>query len=279
MKHGREAVLARAWAVIDHGQLWRDAGFESRWDFARDVLGWSKRTAQRRRRVGWALEWYPELDAAVRDGLGLGAASLLATVLDAGTANRWLAVSSRVGRRELARAVEAARQSRDSMCVLARYERAIDAADDWSRERSGSGAPTAGAPMKVALATPATPRERRAGTGVRAAPTVLDAARWLLERVTLPKRRGFEQIKERDGHRCQNPECGKVTLRVEAHHVEHRKDGGDDSLENGLSTCRPCHLRGLHTREPARIRARAVDAGGPAILWTYAGGRQVLQFR
>jgi len=280
VKNGRDAVLARAWAITDHLGLWQLAGFDSRWDFAQQVFGWSKRTAQRRSRVGWALEWYPELDAAVRNGLGLGAAALLSTVIDGDSCPRWLAVAQRVGRGELARGLQAARTGIPRQ-VLAQYEHAIAQADQWVSEEPTSRAPTAGGRLKVALAV-SDPTSRTPGyTPVRATSAVLEAAQWWVAHVVLPKGRGFQAVKDRDGHRCQNPECGKSTLRVEAHHIHHREHGGADTLENGLTSCRPCHLRGLHAGGAiSRIRAAAVTvAHHPAILWRYADGRRVLQFR
>ena len=45
----------------------------------------------------------------------------------------------------------------------------------------------------------------------------------------------------RDGFRCQV--CGKLGGILEAHHVKAIADGGDNSLENGLTVCRdPCHF-------------------------------------
>ncbi len=282
IKSRREAVLARAWAISDHLALWHVAGYETRWDYAREVLGWSKRTAQRRKRVGWALEWYPALDAAARAGLGLGVASMLATVIDGDDAARWLGVAGRVGKGELARAVEAAREHVHPRRVLARYEQAIEAADRWDSERLDQGAPSAGAPLRVAFATSASQAPERGGAGARAAVGVLEAARWWVAHVVLPRRSGFDRIKERDGHRCQNPECGRSTLRVEGHHLTHRSDGGSDDEANGVTTCRPCHLRGIHTggEDVPRIHPERVRMGDrEGILWTYAGGRRVLQFR
>ncbi len=287
LRDQREAVLARAWAVLDHLAVWAELGFEDRWLFALEVFGWPKRTAQRRKQVGWALEWYPELDEAVRRGLGLGAAALLATVIADKTSERWLAVAERVTSRELARAVGAARDDVSSRATLLRYEAAANAADGWLAEGAPVGgevpAPLAGeGPLKVSLAHPEPPRQQASGR-VRAGEEVVEAARWWVENVVLPPRRGFDAVKERDGYRCQNPECLRVSFRVEAHHVEHRAHGGDDSSDNGLSLCRTCHLRGLHTggehHRPRICTAKVHIGDALAILWEYAEGRRVLQFR
>lgn len=247
------------------------------------MFGWPKRTAQRRKRVGWALEWHPELDDAVRNGLGLTAAGLLGTVIGE-DATRWLRVARRVGRRELARAVEAQRQSLRSSDVLERYERSISDADAWVAEQPEDRAPPAGGPIRVALAWPKVPSAPFDPPAAQlAAPPVLTAARWWVEHVVLPKRTGFRRVAERDRYRCQNPECGRLTLRCECHHIVHRIQGGSDELENGVATCRPCHLRGLHTGRDGgtpNIDTEALEvAGRAALLWSYVAGRRVLQFR
>jgi hypothetical protein len=47
----------------------------------------------------------------------------------------------------------------------------------------------------------------------------------------------------RDGYRCQH--CGKRGVRLEAHHIQYRQDGGKDTLSNLLALCEQCHHR-LH---------------------------------
>ena len=51
-------------------------------------------------------------------------------------------------------------------------------------------------------------------------------------------------ILERDGHRCQNPECGKAG-RLEISHILSVKDRPDLELvaENCRALCRSCHLQ------------------------------------
>lgn len=119
--------------------------------------------------------------------------------------------------------------------------------------------------------------------GVRSTDEVVQAAWWWVATVVLPPRRGVGKVKERDGYTCQNPECRRTSIRVEAHHERPRSLGGDDSQENLICACRPCHLRGLHTGtadKPARITTEKTTVDDtPAILWTYAGGRQTLQLR
>jgi len=99
----------------------------------------------------------------------------------------------------------------------------------------------------------------------------------------LPRQRGVGKIKERDRYTCQNPECRRITLRVEAHHEQPRALGGSDDPLNLIGLCRPCHLRGVHTgtaERPPRITTTKVQIGDtPALLWTFAGSRPTLQLR
>lgn len=47
-------------------------------------------------------------------------------------------------------------------------------------------------------------------------------------------------ILERDGYQCQ--ECGS-TQDLDVHHIQARKDGGDDSPENLITLCKGCHAK------------------------------------
>jgi len=47
----------------------------------------------------------------------------------------------------------------------------------------------------------------------------------------------------RDGYTCQ--QCGKRKIRLEAHHLVFRQNGGKDTLMNLITLCEPCHHR-LH---------------------------------
>lgn len=86
-------------------------------------------------------------------------------------------------------------------------------------------------------------------------------------------------VKCRSRFRCQNPECGRITLLVEAHHVHFRRHGGADHPCNAVSLCPACHLRGVHTSDE-RIRAsRVIVEDLEALLWEYPDRPPVLQFR
>ncbi len=52
-----------------------------------------------------------------------------------------------------------------------------------------------------------------------------------------------EIIWNRDGRKCQNPECGRLVNfgEAEIHHVIEHVAGGPTVLENGLLICPECH--------------------------------------
>jgi hypothetical protein len=95
------------------------------------------------------------------------------------------------------------------------------------------------------------------------------AAAWYLEHTRLEPQRGFGRVKERDRHRCRNPECRRPTARAQAHHVVFRSHGGSDAHENGVTQCTPCHLRGVHGG------AFSVERVSGALVWSYPGRRVV----
>jgi len=127
---GRTATLARAWVIARHEAWWTclpepDRSPEG---MARSVFGVSLRQAQRWHQLGWALQWHPELCRAIDEGLHIGSAAAIASVLGEGEVGPWLAVAARLGRRELLRAVADAR-AEGSRRTMSAYGRAIELAD------------------------------------------------------------------------------------------------------------------------------------------------------
>src|SRR5690606_25157477 len=100
------------------------------------------------------------------------------------------------------------------------------------------GASGAGTAAPEAPATPPTPRirlrislpalEPGPAHTVRAHPDMAAAAQWFLAHNTPRRLSGFAAVKERTRYRCENPECERRTLRVEAHHIHWRQHGGND---------------------------------------------------
>jgi hypothetical protein len=255
---GRTAVLAKAWVLITHEALWTVL-FETIEEAAHVLLGVGLRQAQRLTRLGWSLDWYPELEAAVREGMRPQDADRIGRL---GEVAGWLEVAARVGRTELTRAFSDA-EGVGSRRVIAKYRDAIALA-------TSAGAPDA----RVAITHPPDTARR---VEVRAPPEVLPAARWWNETVQIPAQRGFAKVKEAGDFRCANPECGRQTLRVEAHHVVFREEGGSDEAWNGTPLCAVCHLRGIHG---GRLKVTHGEVGGRAVLWwQWPDGRRVMQLR
>ena len=50
-----------------------------------------------------------------------------------------------------------------------------------------------------------------------------------------------DEVLDRDGWRCQNPDCGKAGA-LEVHHVVELQDGGTNDLGNLTTRCRSCHI-------------------------------------
>src|SRR5690606_1520366 len=93
------------------------------------------------------------------------------------------------------------------------------------------------------------------------------------------KHTGFAASKDHARYRCQNPECGAITLRAEAHHIHWRRHGGADDLANAVVLCPSCHTRCVHTGDE-RIRVtRVIIEGLEALFWEYPGRTPVLHFR
>ena len=96
-------------------------------------------------------------------------------------------------------------------------------------------------------------------------PDLVLAARWFLANVQPEPQRGFGRVKERAHFVCQNPECGRQNLRMEAHHIHFKSKGGSDELNNGIALCRACHLRLVHA---GRV---SVEQVGEALVWRFPG--------
>jgi len=255
---GLTPAVARAWALLVDDGTWAER-YDSVEDCASEVLGLSLRQSQRLARLGRTLVHYPEIDRAVREGLPVGAAELLGRHgPSANTLERWIALARGVGPTQLARAVAEARwDARPTLEAHAAVARIAAATSPGAR---------------VALAQPEPPVTREA---LRCVPELVPAARWWVETVRLPTPRGFAAVKTRDGYRCRNPECGRVSIRNEAHHIVFRSEGGTDCPDtNGITVCRPCHLRLVHA---GRLTVERLEVGEAVLRWTWSDGRSVIE--
>jgi hypothetical protein len=264
---GRVVVVGQAFDELASRALHHELGFSTLALLARQGLGVPVRQLERHRRLALDLRCLPALARAVDAGLDLARARLVASIADEATAGRWLTVASNTGIAELQRAVKLAGRASSpdvEVAVLGRYQHAIHLAARLIQEQPAL-ATDPGAPLRVfvslsaAWAPPPLPRHDRVHADLP------EAARWFVQELRVEPQRGFGRVKERDQHTCRNPECGCRSLRVQAHHVVFRSEGGCDDLSNGITLCPVCHLRLVHT---GRVSVTRV---GDALVWRYPG--------
>ncbi len=298
----RVLLLGQAYERVARKKLYWEMSFSSLAEMASHGLGCCIRTLERYARTALDIALLPPLARALDDGLDLARAKLVADVACEDTVEDWIRVARSTGVAELRRAVKLAHggvTKEVELEVLASYQHAIDVAErvvgqmlaadqedqgDHATEPGGlapSGDTTGpGAPapadhatepggllgslqlfvsLNAAWAPPPVPEYGRVHVDLP------EAARWFIENVRIDPQRGFGKVKERDHFTCRNPECGCRNLRVQAHHLHPRSLGGGDELENGITVCKPCHLRLVHT---GRISVTRI---GGALVWRYPG--------
>jgi hypothetical protein len=239
--------------VVDD-KLYRRWGFHSVEEMVRRRLPLTVRTLQSYRDRALDLQIYPELMEALEGGMDFARVMAVYEVTTEDTVRRWLAVANRTTVMEIRRAVAWAQESPS---VLSSYEAAIGE--------------TQGAHQWVALRAAKRP-EKPPRRIENADPELVEACRWYLANVRIPKQYGFQKVKEREEYVCENPRCYTLTIRCEGHHRLWRWRGGGDEDENARNLCRPCHLRGIHPFEVLRID---VDGKGRDV-WSYADGLEIV---
>ncbi len=263
----RVVLLGQAYEELAARALHHELGFTTLEAFARDGLGVPVRQLERHRRLAVDLRCLPALADAIDGGMDLARARLVASIADEDSVAAWLTIASNTGIAELQRAVKLASRVGSpgvAAAVLHRYQQAIEVATQLVQEQPALTTNT-GAPIQVfvslhaAWAPPPVPRHDRVHVDLPV------ASRWFLEQVRIEPQRGFGKVKERDHYTCRNPECGRRSLRVQAHHIAFRSLGGTDDLSNGITLCPVCHLRLVHT---SRISVTRV---GDALVWLYPG--------
>jgi hypothetical protein len=263
IKRTSELRYGRAWRYFSEHQLHLVCGFENLRECARTGLDTSLKTLQRHQRLADDIDRYPELAQAVaNEVLDLTRAKLLVNLVDEETVADWVRIAPRVPLFELKRAVVLAGNGQEEV-LRKQYLDALVIAD---RDH----ATNAGGPAFVSLPGTQAPPPFPSWDTVH--PDLLQAAKWLLETVQLDRQRGTGRAKERDGYCCQNPECGRRSLRVEVHHTVFRSQGGGDELENLLTLCRACHLRLVHTGTATVVRH------DDRVIWDLPGRRIVVFF-
>jgi hypothetical protein len=205
------------------------------------------------------LSIHPELIPAIESGMSARRVWLVYEVATEDNVARWLDVAKRTTVAELERAVEWSHETAGDV-ALESYE--------WAMSKTKS------AHHWVALrAARRPPRPPKRIEGVH--PDQMEAARWYLATVKVPKQYGFEAVKERAQWTCENPRCYVVTITCEGHHKKRRSRGGGNEPENASSPCRCCHRGGIHTKEEF-IRLEVDEEGRD--VWSFADGVQVVVF-
>ncbi len=292
IRQRRRAVLGRLLDQIKDCWLFLDWGHDSFNDFVRAQLDMSVRTAQRLRKEGRTLLWYPQIAAAVDRGLALARVEALGRLFDNATqARQWLAVADRVPLGDLRRMaadpygahhkVNALRRLADDAPdlverALQQRQARLDALAATETGGSSTGlagwtpdAPRLGPPrgrdgtldasaIGISLRPDAPPEPADTGERCIIVPTgLLDAARWLLDHVQpAPGRRG---PRRRADYTCENPECRRRTIKIHVHHITPRSLGGTDDPDNLCCLCPSCHLRLVHGGFMAIERLDDVD--------------------
>jgi hypothetical protein len=263
----RVVLVGQAFDELASRALHHELGFSTLAQLARQGLGVPVRQLERARRLTLDLRCLPALAQAVDAGLDLARARLVASIADEASVDRWLTVAGNTGIAELQRAVKLAGRTGSAEvhdAVLERYQGAIDLAADLTQEEPAL-ATDSGAPLQVFVSLNAAWAPAPAPRHERVHADLPEAARWFLREVRLEPQRGFGKVKERDRYTCRNPECGCRSLRVQAHHILFRSEGGCDDLSNGITLCPVCHLRLVHT---GRV---SVTRRGDALVWRYPG--------
>jgi hypothetical protein len=237
--------LGQLYSLVGEDKLYRDWGYLSLAEMARDGLGLSARTLERYRLAADNAFIYPELGRAIATGLDLDRAEILQDIVEEETVERWLALARRTGVQELARAVRFAVETGVEP-VLQAYEGAMAHTTETVALRAVQRLPTAPAYDLVH-------------------PDLVEAATWFFVEVKPERQYGFGKVKERANFTCENPECGRPTLRLHAHHLVQRSHGGGNEDANAVALCCSCHLRLIHSGH------LAVERRGANLIWRYPG--------
>ncbi|MFZ5479944.1 MAG: HNH endonuclease [Myxococcota bacterium] len=259
----REVMACRRTRVLDVGHLYGRVVAEKAWSYgwrsagemARS-LGLDLRTLQRARKLVDDLKELPDTQVAVACGeISLDEARKIASVATADSEEDWLGIVQWYTPPDFARLVELADRGEP---VRPLAQRVIDSFLDELTLRDRVTFSGIERPLPAPRHQPAHPE-------------LLRAAAWFLARAQPAPQRGCGKVKDRGRYRCRNPEDRRPTLRVHAHHVDPRSEGGSDEDRNLVTACMACHLRVLHG---GAIR---IEDRGDVRIWHYAGGRRVFE--
>jgi hypothetical protein len=255
--HRRERVLemgALYRRVVDE-RLWRE-GWTSLGEMLR-CLDLDQRTLQRAARLTQALDDLPDTAEAVATGqISLDHARKIASIACEEDEADWLQLDLWYTRPDFARLVELASRG---VPIVATATRVIDALID-----------ELGVHDRVTFSSIERPLPAPRNGTVHA--ELLEAARWYLANLALPRQYGAGKAKEKDRFRCRNPEDRRPTLRAHTHHTTPRSKGGTDDPDKLVTGCPSCHLRGVHGG------AFTIEVRPDRIVWTYPG-RRIIELR
>ena len=258
-KEMRTIEIGRLYQEVHDRRLFELWGYGSMEEMVRKCFRVTIKTLQNYRDRARDLSIYPELIPAIESGMNARRVWLVYEVATEDNVARWLEVAKRTTVAELERAVEWSHETVGDF-ALESYE--------WAMSKTKS------AHHWVALraARRPTPPPKRI-TGVH--PDQMEAARWYLANVKIPKQYGFEAVKERAAWTCEDPRCYVLTITCEGHHKKPRHRGGGNEPGNASSPCRACHRGGIHTKEQF-VRLEVDDEGRD--VWSFADGVQVVVF-
>ena len=258
-KQMRTIEIGRLYQVVRDRKLFELWGYSTMEEMVRKCFRVTIKTLQNYRDRARDLSIYPELIQALESGMSARRVWLVYEVATEDNVARWLEVAKRTTVAELERAVAWSHETAGDF-ALESYESAMSktkSAHHWVALR--------------AARRPTRPPKRIEGVH----PDQMEAARWYLANVKIPKQYGFEAVKERAEWTCENPRCYVITITCEGHHKKRRSRGGGNEDENASSPCRCCHRGGIHTKEEF-IRLEVDEEGRD--VWSYADGVTVVVF-
>jgi hypothetical protein len=233
MRRGWDELLGHLCLLLLNTGLWRDMHFADLGHYARERLGMSARTVEKRAWLERRMWELPPIRRAMRDGtIGYEKALLVARCESVDFVDAWIEIAEKTTCIELKRLVEADTDAQ--MC--ARRELRLRLPED------------------VRALFSACCRVARAGPSRT---LLLVAEHFVATWKVMERRTKARRVIERDQGWCTVPGCSRPA--VHAHHIQYRSHGGGDDEANQTGLCLAHHLHGIH-KGYVRVRGRAPDA-------------------
>jgi hypothetical protein len=220
VQRGWDELLGHLCLLLLNTGLWRDMQFADLGHYARERLGMSARTVEKRAWLERRMWELPAIRQAMREGrIGYEKALLVARCESSEYVAAWIAIAEAKTCIELKRLVEADADAQ--MC--ARRELRLRLPEDVRALFSAC--------CRVARAGPSR--------------TLLLVAEHFIATWKVKERRTkARRVIERDQGWCTVPVCSRPA--VHAHHIQYRSHGGDDDEANQTGLCLAHHLHGVH---------------------------------